>query len=79
MEPPPPTQVTRDADSVDWLTVPGVRYDVGVVDGDSTISWIAQDTTAGTAPLIDVSPQSRVFVRAVNDAGYSKRVRATLR
>ena len=78
VEPTPPTGVTRGLDRVEWLTVPGVRYDVGVVDGDSTISWIAQDTTTGSAPLIDVSPQSRVFVRAVNDAGYSKRVRARL-
>lgn len=76
--PSAPTGVTRDFDSVRWQVVPGVRYDVGVVEGDSSLTWIAQETVLGTVPLVDVGQRSRVFVRAVNDAGYSPRVRATV-
>lgn len=76
--PPAPTGVTRDLDSVQWQVVSGVRYDVGIVEGDSSLTWIAQDAVLGAVPLIDVSRRSRVFVRAVNDAGYSPRVRATV-
>ena len=76
VQPAAPTGVTRDFDSVDWQAVPGVRYDVGVVEGDTSITWVVQDTTAGTVAMAPISARSRVFVRAVNDAGYSKRVRA---
>ena len=79
IEPDTPTAVSRDFDSVDWQAVPGVRYDVGVVQGDADITWVVQGTTAGTVAMAPISAQSRVFVRAVNDAGYSKRVRANYR
>lgn len=78
-EPPAPTGVTRDADSVDWQAEPGVRYDVGAVEGDGSLRWIVQDAVSGTAPLLDVSAATKVFVRAVNAAGYSPRVRAQFR
>ncbi|HQR78788.1 MAG TPA: hypothetical protein PLT68_01065 [Actinomycetota bacterium] len=76
VEPPAPTGVRRDAFSVRWDMSPGVRYDVGTRDADGSIIWLGQDVTGGGYPLLDLSPQDRVFVRAVNDAGYSIRVRA---
>ncbi len=74
--PPPPTGVVRNQYRVTWQVVPGVRYDVGTLDADGSITWLAQDTTSGETLLVD--PSLRVFVRAVNDAGYSPRVRAVL-
>lgn len=76
VEPAAPTGVRRDAFNVRWYTVPGVRYDVGALDTDGSISWLGQDVTAGVYPLLELSLADRVFVRAVNDAGYSVRVRA---
>ncbi len=77
-EPPAPVGVVRDADSVRWAVQPQTRYDVGVTDGDGSIAWLAQDTVTGNVATWEVPMTSRVFVRAVNDAGYSKRVRATM-
>ncbi len=75
-EPPPATGVVRDADSVDWQVQPGVRYDVGVTDGDGSVAWLTQDNVTGSVSTWEVPTTSRVFVRAVNDAGYSQRIRA---
>ena len=60
VQPAAPTGVTRDFDSVDWQAVPGVRYDVGVVEGDTSITWVVQDTTAGTVAMAPISARSRV-------------------
>lgn len=76
LEPAAPTGVRRDALSVRWDPVPAVRYDVGVRDSDGSIAWLGQDVTDGVFSLLGVRLEDRVFVRAVNDAGYSARVRA---
>jgi hypothetical protein len=73
-----PTGVVRDHISVRWLVEAGVRYDVGVVEGNADLRWLVQDSVQGYVSLIGVPASARVFVRAVNDAGYSPRARATL-
>ena len=78
-EPPAPTAVVRDTNGVTWQPVPGVRYDVGALDADGSVQWLAQDLSAGGVAIELPDPRTRVFVRAVNDAGYSARVRATSR
>lgn len=78
-EPPAPADVARDAYAVTWTPEPGVRYDVGAREKGASIIWLAQDATSGRVELLDLSPSTQVFVRAVNDAGYSSRVRAVLR
>ena len=58
---------------------PGTRYDVGALDSDGSVKWLAQDFSGSALALDGLDAQTRVFVRAVNDAGYSARVRATFR
>lgn len=77
-EPPSPTAVVRDAFLLTWQTTPGVRYDVGALDSDGSVKWLGQDLTAGALALDGLDDATRVFVRAVNDAGYSQRVRASV-
>jgi hypothetical protein len=77
-EPARPSDVVNDGWAVSWTVTAGVRYDVGALDSDGSVSWLAQDDTSGRVSLYDVSPQTRVFVRAVNDAGYSPRARAVV-
>ena len=43
------------------------------------MKWLAQDLSAGSLEFELPDPLTRVFVRAVNDAGYSARVRAASR
>lgn len=77
---PAPVQgVTRTATSVDWVAVPGVRYDVGYTTFSGLIAWVGQDLTGGHADLAAFPNGKKVFVRAVNDAGYSARTYATYR
>lgn len=77
--PAAPTNVTRTLTSVDWDAVPGVRYDVGTPGFNGEINWLASDVTSGHLDLINVEYRTRVFVRAVNDAGYSARVDSVYR
>jgi hypothetical protein len=72
--PPAPTNASRTLTSVDWDSVPGVRYDVGYTAFSGERVWVAQDVLGGHVDLVDVSLRTRIFVRAVNDAGYSPRV-----
>lgn len=73
-EPPAPTQVRRNQTSVDWLAVPGVTHDVGHTAFNGRLVWVGQNLPGGQVMLTDVPYGRRVFVRAVNDAGYSGRV-----
>lgn len=75
-EPPAPSSVVRNEVLVTWQMQPGVRYDVGVRDPDGSVTWLGQDLNAGVLAIGGIDPTTRVFVRAVNDAGYSSRVRA---
>lgn len=77
--PPAPEQVTRTATSVEWIAVPGVRYDVGYTTFSGLIAWVGQDLTSGQADLAAFPNGKKVFVRAVNDAGYSPRTYAVYR
>ncbi|MEZ5186247.1 MAG: hypothetical protein R2720_10915 [Candidatus Nanopelagicales bacterium] len=79
VEPAAPTNVLRDGYAVIWDSVPGVRYDVGTMPGRGSIRWIATDVTSGGMVLNDVDWDTKVFVRAVSDAGYSAPVRAAFR
>lgn len=74
-----PVNVTRTLTSVDWDPVPGVRYDVyhGGFGGD--VTWVAQDVVGGHADLVNVAYRTKIYVRAVSDAGYSPRVYAEYR
>lgn len=74
--PPPPTDVVRTATTVKWLALPDVRYDVGYRTFSGNVRWLAQDVTAGHVDFTSTGYRKRVFVRAVNDAGYSARVSA---
>ena len=74
--PAPPTSVVRDEFLVSWQAAPDVRYDVGALDGDGSVKWLAQDFPGAALAIDGLEPRTRVFVRAVNDAGYSPRVRA---
>lgn len=71
--PPPPTDVRRSATAVRWTAVPGVRYDVGYRRFGGDVTWIAQDVPGGYVDLINIPLRKSIFVRAVNDAGYSDR------
>lgn len=68
-----PTGVVRTAERFSWQAQPGLRYDVGYFDDDGALVWLGQDLIAGEVGTVGVSPDARLFVRAVNDAGYSKR------
>lgn len=68
-----PVGVTRTADTVSWVQAPGVRYDVGYLGRDGELQWLAMDLVAGQVGAVGVGERRRVFVRAVNDAGYSPR------
>ena len=52
---------------------------MGALDGDGSVKWLVQDFSGSALALDVLDAQTRVFVRAVNDAGYSARVRATFR
>lgn len=71
-----PVNVTRTATSVDWDAVAGMRYDVGYEGFSGDVVWVAQDLQIGHADLINLPYGADIFVRAVNDAGYSGRVHA---
>jgi len=75
-EPAAPAEVARQFDRVTWTAMPDTRYDVGVREPGAALRWLAQDVVAGEYPLAQVGPQTRVLVRAVNDAGFSPWVRA---
>ena len=75
-EPAAPAQVARLIDRVTWVSLPGTRYDVGVREPGGSLRWLAQDVVSGEYPLARIGPESRVFVRAVNAAGFSPWVRA---
>ena len=75
-EPAAPVEVTRLIDRVTWANLPDTRYDVGLREPGGSLRWLAQDVVSGEYPLARVGPESRVFVRAVNDAGFSPWVRA---
>lgn len=77
--PSAPTMVVRDEFLLTWQGQPGTRYDVGALDGDGSVKWLVQDFSGSALALDVLDAQTRVFVRAVNDAGYSARVRATFR
>ncbi len=77
-EPPAPTAVVRDAFLVTWQAALDVVYDVGELDSDGSVKWLARDLRGGALALGGLDPETRVFVRAVNDAGYSRRVRAAV-
>lgn len=76
VRPPAPVGVSRDAVSVDWVRQPGMRYDVGYVTWSGTVKWLGQDITVEPVDSTRVKPKQRLFVRAVNDAGYSNRAYA---
>ena len=71
--------MVRDEFRLTWEAQPGTRYDVGALDSDGSVKWLAQDFSGSALALDGLDAQTRVFVRAVNDAGYSARVRATFR
>jgi hypothetical protein len=77
--PRPPARaadVRHDTAMVRWRQVPGVTYDVGVAHPGEGLRWIERDVRGSSAPLRAITPGSRVYVRAVNDAGYGPRVRS---
>lgn len=77
--PADPVNVTRTATSIDWDPVAGLRYDVGYESFGSDVVWVAQDVIGGHADLINLPLRTKLFVRAVNEAGYSGRVYAGYR
>lgn len=76
VRPLPPIGVNRDAASVTWVAEPGLRYDVGYVTLSGGVKWLGQDVTAGSVSSGSAPLDARLFVRAVNDSGYSKRAYA---
>ena len=43
---------------------------------EARVRWVARDVRGGSAPLRTFTTGSRVYVRAVNDAGYAPRTLA---
>lgn len=69
-----PVAVVRTATTVQWQQEPAVRYDVGYTTVYGGVRWIAQDLVGGSVSVDPMLADRRIFVRAVNDAGYSPRV-----
>lgn len=72
--PAPATDVRHTMTTVQWSSAPGVTYDVGMANPGEGLRWIARDVRGSSALLPPVTPGSRIYVRAVNDAGYAARV-----
>jgi hypothetical protein len=71
-----PVGAVRTISAVTWVQQPGLRYDVGFVGRNGNLRWLAQNLVAGTVPAVGVPAERKVFVRAVNAAGYSPRAYA---
>lgn len=73
IRPSPPSSVVRTQDSLRWQALPGLRYDVGYFDDDGALRWLGQDLSVDQVATGGLDPDTSIFIRAVNDSGYSKR------